>query len=139
MVTGKSVQRVDGVAKVTGRARYADDFTMPGMRVAKYLRSTIAHGRVRSIDTSKAEALPGIDGVYTFKDVPKRIFATAGHPFSLDPHHMDVADRYLLTDHVRYMGDEIAIVVGVNDLIVQKSTFSDRCRIRILSAPREKC
>jgi xanthine dehydrogenase molybdenum-binding subunit len=121
MVTGKSVQRVDGVAKVTGRARYADDFTMPGMRVAKYLRSTIAHGRVRSIDTSKAEALPGIDGVYTFKDVPKRIFATAGHPFSLDPHHMDVADRYLLTDHVRYMGDEIAIVVGVNDLIVKKA------------------
>jgi xanthine dehydrogenase molybdenum-binding subunit len=94
---------------------------MPGMRVAKYLRSTIAHGRVRSIDTSKAEALPGIDGVYTFKDVPKRIFATAGHPFSLDPHHMDVADRYLLTEHVRYMGDEIAIVVGVNDLIVKKA------------------
>jgi len=121
MVVGKSVQRVDGVAKVTGKARYADDFTMPGMRVAKYLRSTIAHGRVIEIDTSKAKALPGVDGVYTFEDVPKTIFATAGHPFSMDPHHMDVADRYLLTDHVRYMGDEIAIVVAVNDLIATKA------------------
>jgi xanthine dehydrogenase molybdenum-binding subunit len=121
MAVGKSVQRVDGVAKVTGKARYADDFTMPGMRVAKYLRSTIAHGRVTAIDTSKAKALPGVDGVYTFEDVPKTIFATAGHPYSLDPHHMDVADRYLLTDHVRYMGDEIAVVVAVDDLIASRA------------------
>ncbi len=121
MAVGKSVQRVDGVAKITGKARYTDDFTMPGMRVAKYLRSTISHGRVISIDTSQAKALPGVDGVFTFQDVPKRNFATAGHPYSLDPHHMDVADRYLLTDHVRYMGDEIAIVVASNDLIATKA------------------
>ncbi|TKB06787.1 xanthine dehydrogenase subunit XdhA [Desulforhopalus sp. IMCC35007] len=121
MVVGTSVQRVDGVAKVTGKARYTDDFTMPGMRVAKYLRSTIAHGRVSSIDTSQAKALPGVDGVFTFEDVPKRIYATAGHPYSLDPHHMDITDRYLLTDHVRYMGDEIAIVVAVSDLIATKA------------------
>lgn len=121
MVVGKAVQRVDGVAKVTGKARYTDDYTMPGMRVAKYLRSTISHGRVTSIDTSQAKTLPGVDGVFTFQDVPKRIYATAGHPFSLDPHHMDVADRHLLTDHVRYMGDEIAIVVAVNDLVATKA------------------
>jgi xanthine dehydrogenase molybdenum-binding subunit len=112
---------VDGVAKVTGKARYTDDFTMPGMRVAKYLRSTIAHGRVALIDTSQARALPGVDGVFTFEDVPKRIYATAGHPYSLDPRHMDVADRYLLTDQVRYMGDEIAVVVAVNELVAAKA------------------
>jgi len=121
MVLGKSVQRVDGTAKVTGKARYTDDFSMPGMRVAKYLRSTISHGRVTSIDTSQARALPGVDGVFTFRDVPKKIYATAGHPYSLDPHHMDVADRYLLTDHVRYMGDEIAVVVAVNELVAAKA------------------
>lgn len=121
MVVGKAVQRVDGVAKVTGKARYTDDFTMPGMRVAKYLRSTISHGRVISIDTSQAKALPGVDGVFTFQDVPKRNFATAGHPYSFDPHHMDVTDRNLLTDHVRYMGDEIAIVVATNDLVASKA------------------
>ena len=121
MAVGKSVQRVDGVAKVTGKARYADDFTMPGMRVAKYLRSTIAHGRILTIDTSRARALPGVDGVFTYRDVPKNKYATAGHPFSMDPGHVDVADRLLLTDYVRYMGDEIAIVVADNDLTASKA------------------
>ena len=121
MAVGKSVQRVDGVAKVTGKARYTDDFTMPGMRVAKYLRSTISHGRVLAIDTSNARTLPGVDGVFTSKDVPKNVFATAGHPFSMDPGHVDVADRLLLTDHVRYMGDEIAIVVADSELTASKA------------------
>lgn len=121
MAVGKSVQRVDGVAKVTGKARYTDDFTMPGMRVAKYLRSTIAHGRVLAIDTSKARSLPGVDGVFTFEDIPKNAFATAGHPYSMDPGHVDVADRHLLTDYVRYMGDEVAIVVADSDLTASKA------------------
>jgi xanthine dehydrogenase molybdenum-binding subunit len=121
MAVGKAVQRVDGVAKVTGKARYADDFTMPGMRVAKYLRSNIAHGRVVRIDTSRAKGLPGVDGVFTFEDIPKNRFATAGHPYSLDPNHNDVPDRLLLTDYVRYEGDEIAIVVAENELVAHKA------------------
>jgi xanthine dehydrogenase molybdenum-binding subunit len=121
MAVGKAVQRVDGVAKVTGKARYTDDFSMPGMRVAKYLRSSIAHGRVVRIDTGQARGLPGVDGVFTYKDIPKKIFATAGHPFSLDPGHTDVADRRLLTDHIRYQGDEIAVVVAENELTAQKA------------------
>ncbi len=121
MAIGKAVQRVDGVAKVTGKARYTDDLSMPGMRVAKYLRSTIAHGRVVAIDTSKAEALPGVDGVFTYEDVPGHVYATAGHPFSMDPGHVDVADRRLLTDHVRYQGDEIAVVVAENEVTAKKA------------------
>ena len=121
MAVGKPVQRVDGVAKVTGKARYADDFTMAGMRVAKYLRSKIAHGRVVSIDTSRAKGLPGVDGVFTFEDIPRKRFATAGHPYSLDPNHNDVPDRLLLTDYVRYEGDEIAIVVAENELVANKA------------------
>lgn len=109
------------MAKVTGKARFADDFTMPGMRVAKYLRSTIAHGRVVRIDTNRAKGLPGVDGVFTFGDIPKNRFATAGHPYSLDPGHTDVADRLLLTDHVRYEGDEIAVVVAENELVAHKA------------------
>ena len=121
MAVGKALPRVDGVAKVTGKARYTDDFSLPGMRVAKYLRSAIAHGRVVMIDTSRASALPGVDGIFTHADVPKNAFATAGHPFSLDPGHIDVADRLLLTDHIRYEGDEIAIVVAENDLVAHKA------------------
>jgi xanthine dehydrogenase molybdenum-binding subunit len=121
MAIGKSVKRVDAVAKVTGRARYTDDFYIPGMLVAKYLRSTIAHGRVKRIDSSKAKRLAGVEAVYTYEDVSQTKFATAGHPYSLDPAHKDVEDRLLLTQHVRYWGDEIAIVVAENSLILQEA------------------
>ncbi len=121
MAVGKALQRVDGVAKVTGKARYTDDCSLPGMREAKFLRSTIAHGKVLRIDTTKAKALPGVEGVFTFQDIPKNTFATAGHPFSMDPHHMDVADRLLLTEYVRFQGDEIAVVVAENELIAHKA------------------
>jgi xanthine dehydrogenase molybdenum-binding subunit len=119
MAIGKSVKRVDAVAKVTGRARYTDDFFIPGMLVAKYLRSTIAHGRVKKIDSRKAKRLPGVEAVFTYADVPRTQFATAGHPYSLDPAHRDVEDRLLLTQNVRYWGDEIAIVVAENNLVLQ--------------------
>ncbi len=121
MAIGKSVKRVDAVAKVTGRARYTDDFYIPGMLVAKYLRSTIAHGRVKKIDTQKAKQHPGVEAVFTYEDVPKTKFATAGHPYSLDPAHKDVEDRLLLTQHVRYWGDEIAIVVAENNIALQEA------------------
>ncbi|MFC1863912.1 xanthine dehydrogenase molybdenum-binding subunit XdhA, partial [Thermodesulfobacteriota bacterium] len=116
MSVGKSVRRVDAVAKVTGKARFTDDFFRPGMLVAGYFRSSIAHGRVKDIDISKAEKTPGVEAVFTYKDVPKNRFATAGHPYSLDPEHRDIEDRLLLTDHIRYYGDEIAVVVAENDL-----------------------
>ena len=121
MAIGKSVKRVDAVAKVTGRAHYTDDFFIPGMLVAKYLRSTIAHGRVKKIDSSKAERLPGVEAVFTYADVPRTQFSSAGHPYSLDPAHKDVEDRLLLTRDVRYWGDEIAIVVAENNLVLQEA------------------
>ena len=121
MAVGKAIPRLDGEAKVTGRARYTDDMPMPGMREAKYLRSTIAHGRVKSIDTSRARSLAGVDAVFTFQDVPQHQFATSGHPHIFDPAMQDVMDRRLLTDHVRYMGDEIAIVVARDELTAKKA------------------
>lgn len=121
MAIGKSVKRIDAVAKVTGRARYTDDFFIPGMLLAKYLRSTIAHGRVTKIDTRKAERLHGVEKVFTYKDVPQIKFATAGHPYSLEPEHKDVEDRLLLTRHVRYWGDEIAVVVAENNIVLQEA------------------
>ena len=121
MAVGQSVPRVDAIAKLSDKARYTDDFHMPGMRVAKYLRSTIAHGRVVHLDTEKAQAITGVDAVFTFKDVPQTLFSTAGHPHIFDPKKQDVADRRLLTDHVRFMGDEIAIVVANDELTANKA------------------
>jgi xanthine dehydrogenase molybdenum-binding subunit len=121
MATGESIIRHDAAAKVTGRAEYTQDLYRPGMLTAKYLRSTIAHGRVTDIDISAARAFPGVAAVFTFRDVPRHPFATAGHPLSLDPAHRDVADRLLLTQTIRYMGDEIAVVVADNELIAEKA------------------
>ena len=121
MAVGKSVNRIDAVAKVTGRAEYTEDLYKPGMLVAKYFRSKIAHGRVKNIAIEKAKALEGVEAVFTFKDVPENKFATAGHPFSLDPSHQDVADRLLLTRDIRFMGDEIAIVVAQDEIIANNA------------------
>jgi hypothetical protein len=66
---GQRTVRPDGVDKVTGRAAYAADTTMPGMIWGKVLRSPHPHARIKSIDTSKAEALPGVKAVVTARDV----------------------------------------------------------------------
>ena len=67
---------------------------------------------MKSIDTSAAEAIPGVVKIFTCFDVPDIPFPTAGHPWSTDPAHQDVADRLLLNRHVRYYGDEVAAVVA---------------------------
>lgn len=121
MHIGFSAQRLDAAAKATGRARYAGDDDMPGMRHAVFVRSDMAHGMVTSVDASAALALPGVEAVFTADDVPDVLFPTAGHPYSLDHEHGDVADRLLLTRHVRYYGDEVAIVVARDALTAAKA------------------
>jgi CO/xanthine dehydrogenase Mo-binding subunit len=66
---GQRTIRPDGVDKVTGRAAFAADTTMPGMIWGKVLRSPHPHARIRSINTAKAEALPGVKAVVTAKDI----------------------------------------------------------------------
>jgi xanthine dehydrogenase molybdenum-binding subunit len=115
-IVGKSVTRVDAFEKVTGRAKYTDDLCDKNAYVVKILHSTIAHGIVKAMDTSEAEQIPGVVKVVTCFDVPKYYFPTAGHPWSTDPDHQDVADRLLLTEHVKYYGDDIAAVVAENEV-----------------------
>ena len=97
MEVGKSVRRVDAFDKATGRAKYCDDLCDRSALVARVLHSTIANGVVKSIDTSAAEQIEGVVKIVTCFDVPQIKFPTAGHPWSTDPHHQDVADRLLLT------------------------------------------
>jgi len=120
-VVGKSVQRLDAIAKVTGKALYSEDFFERGMLVGKVLRSPHAHARVTRIDVSKAKALPGVEAVILPKDLPSIKFATAGHPWSLDVAHQDVADRLILTEKARFVGDAIAAVVAVDLLTAERA------------------
>lgn len=115
-VVGKSVKRVDAFEKVTGRAKYTDDLCDKSAYIAKILHSTVAHGIVKSVDISEAQKIPGVVKIVTCFDVPKIYFPTAGHPWSTDPAHQDVADRLLLTDHVRFYGDDVAAVVAENEV-----------------------
>ena len=69
---GTRPNRPDGVDKVTGRARFGADFSAPGQLVGLVLRSPHAHARIKSIDTSAAEALPGVKAVITYKDIPEQ-------------------------------------------------------------------
>lgn len=118
---GKSVPRVDAFDKVTGRAKYTEDLCDKGAYTARIVHSSIANGRVVSIDTKEARCIPGVVEIVTCFDVPKHYFPTAGHPWSVDPRHQDVADRLLLTDRVRFYGDDVAAVVAVDEIAAARA------------------
>ena len=119
--TGKRMPRVDAKDKAAGRAKYAADLCDRNALVAKVLHAECAHARVKSIDTERARQMDGVEAVFTCFDVPKNYFPTAGHPWSTEPEHQDVADRLLLTDHVRFWGDDVAVVVAVDELTAAKA------------------
>ena len=100
-VVGKRPTRPDGVEKVTGRARYGADAFAPGMLIDKVLRSPYPHARVRSIDASKALALPGVKAVVTRAD-----FADV----SDDPPMHDTLCNLMAGDKVLYEGHAVAAV-----------------------------
>ena len=118
---GQSRVRVDAFDKATGRAKYTDDLCDGSALVTRLVHSTVAHGMVTAIDTSEAEAVPGVVKVFTCFDVPEYYFPTAGHPWSTDPAHQDVADRLLLSRHVRYYGDDVAVVVAENEVAASQA------------------
>jgi len=113
---GKSVTRVDAYEKAAGRAKYTDDLCDRSALVVRPCHATVAHGIVKSIDVTAAEAVPGVVRVLTCFDVPDIPFPTAGHPWSTDPSHQDVEDRRLLNRHVRYYGDEVAVVIAEDEI-----------------------
>jgi 4-hydroxybenzoyl-CoA reductase subunit alpha len=104
-VIGKPQRKIDGLAKATGDAIYADDITLPGMLHAKTLRSPHAHARILSIDTSRAAALPGVHAVITGQDLPVR--------YGVIPWTPD--ETALAVDKVRFIGDEVAAVAAVDE------------------------
>lgn len=102
-VVGRDVERVDGREKVSGRAEYVADISLPGMLWGAIVRSPHAHARIRSIDTSQARKLPGVWAVVTAENTPKRHWGA----FIRD---MPV----LAIDKVRYVGEEVAAVAAVD-------------------------
>jgi CO/xanthine dehydrogenase Mo-binding subunit len=104
---GRSVRRLEGAAKVSGRAEYVHNLRLPGMLYGKIVRSTVPHGRIRSIDTSEARALPGVHRVVTIADiravVPEPFYGPAFHDQPI-----------LAVDKVHYVGEPVAVVLATD-------------------------
>lgn len=105
--------RPDGVDKVTGRARYGADFNMPGQLVGKILRSPHAHAVIRSIDTSKAAALPGVKAVVTAADLPD---LTDG-----DAAMYDILDNCMARRKALYDGHAVAAVAAIDARVARQA------------------
>ena len=107
---GKSVPRIDGKGLVTGQTKFATDITFPNMLIGKMIRSPHAHARILSIDTSKAERLPGVKAIITAQDTYPIKFGSNEYFF---PHTVDQLP--LESEKVRYIGDEIGAVAAVDE------------------------
>ncbi len=110
-VVGKPVAKVGAAEIVTGKAEYTTDVELPGMLFGKILSSPHAHARIKKIDVSKAERLPGVVKVITYKDVPDVLFnPSIWYPNSLDP-----KDKRVLNERVRSYGEPVAVVAAVDE------------------------
>src|SRR5271169_5934856 len=104
---GRSVPRLEGREKVTGRAEYTHLMRLPGMLYGKIFRSTVAHGRIKSIDVSAAKKIPGVFRVITSDDVRKVI----PDPYYGPAFH----DQPILAiDKVRFVGEPVAVVLAAD-------------------------
>jgi len=119
-VVGTRPLRPDGIAKVTGLARFGADFSLPGMLCGKILRSPHAHARIRSIDTSKAQALPGVKAVMTAADLPDQKFEYVGRGRA-DVNFWHATRNIMAREKALYEGHAVAAVAAVNKSIAEQA------------------
>ena len=112
-VVGTRVPRPDGVDKVTGRARYGADAYAPGQLVGLVLRSPHAHARIKNIDASKAEKIPGVKAVVTSADMPD---LTGGRPDMYD-----MLENCMARDRALYDGHAVAAVAAIDRATAKKA------------------
>jgi CO/xanthine dehydrogenase Mo-binding subunit len=138
---GKSIKRIDVKDKVTGQAKYPGDFSRPNQAYMKVVFAEKSHAIVKSIDVSKAEAVEGVLMVLTAKDVPHNVYGLmkADQPVLCGP-GSDVDG----TDRVRFIGDQVALVIAENEEIAKRAAglieieFEDLPLVTTLDQAMEK-
>ena len=123
-VIGQRSRKVEGLSKVTGRAIYADDISLPRMLHAKLLRSIHAHARIVAIDASAALAMPGVHAVVTGKDLPEY--------YGIIPWTQD--EQALCETKARYVGDAIAAVAADSELQAEEALRKIKVTYDVLPA-----
>jgi CO/xanthine dehydrogenase Mo-binding subunit len=107
---GMAMPRYDGIGQVKGQTKFVDDFVLPGMLYAKAVRSPVHKGIIRKVDFSAAEKVPGVIGFVTADDIPGAKF------------HGACGDQPVLADeYISYLGEDIALVVAVNEDTCQEA------------------
>lgn len=117
-VVGTSRPRMDAKEKVSGRAVYTGDIQLPGMLYSRVARSSRPHARIIKIDTSKAEAYPGVKAVITFKDVPQNTYTW---PPELRAIGYGKGDMPIMSEKVRFCGEPVAGVAAESQEIAEEA------------------
>ena len=104
---GQSIARTDGVGHVTGRTQYATDLIFPGMLHLKMVRSPVHHARLKGVDLSEAQKVPGFIRALTHEDVPHNVY-TILTLINVEPEEEFV----LAVDRVRYLGEPIVAILA---------------------------
>lgn len=128
---GKRPDRPDGADKVTGRARFGADFNLPGQLIGKVLRSPHPHAIIKSIDTSKAEALAGVKAVVTSKDFPEQanlIVPTGEMQVNL----RDITRNIMAREKVLYEGHPVAAVAATSEAIARQALALIKINYQVL-------
>src|SRR6266852_4734230 len=107
---GHPTTRIDARERVTGKATYSGDVQLPGMLYARVLRSPHAHARIRKIDTSKAQALPGVKAILTRENCD--VVWSSGDTRN---------KRYLFNNPVRFAGDAVAAIAATDRHIAEEA------------------
>ena len=128
---GTRTIRPDGVDKVTGRAKFGADLMLPGMLEGKVVRSPHAHARIKSIDTSKAEALKGVKAVITGADMPEAEskLVAAGEAMI---NFRDLAANVIAKDKVFYDGHPVAAVAAMSNEIAEQAAALIKVEYEVL-------
>jgi CO/xanthine dehydrogenase Mo-binding subunit len=128
-VVGQSVPRRDGLGHVTGKTVYVDDIHFPGMLHLKMVRSPVPHARIKGIDFSQAEKVPGFVRALTYKDVPKNVY-TILCLIGVGPDEEPV----LAQDKVMYQGEQIAAIVAETEEAAMEAVSQVRLDLEELPA-----
>ena len=128
-VVGTNTEKVDSYALATGKPLFVDDVDMPNMLIAKVLWSPKAHAMIESIDTSAAEAMPGVHAVLTHENVPRIPHTTAGQGYP-EPSPYDTV---VLDNKVRFVGDRVAVVAAETRAIAEAAVKTIKVEYRELT------
>jgi len=123
-VVGHATPRIDSIERVTGKATYTGDVSLPGMLYARVLRSPHPHARIRRIDASKALALPGVKAVVTHENcrfVWGAGSISGGQQYNEETKKITIHRRYAFNNPVRFVGEPVAAVAAVDRHVAEEA------------------